>query len=331
MGPAHRITEAPDHVRLSVASAMFAQELVERCSSQQDGFLREEDFIRLSRLSNSSETFFKEMFDFLDTDKDDRVCGPDIQVALAHILKMRKEIRQTMRSRRVLLEITNSIINAVILVLATIVVLVYVFEIDLVQFAVPFTSLVLALSFAYQRLLQDLFDNLYTLYFVRPCNIGDFVEIDGNRYYIEEVGLLSTALISRVGDVVYMRNTLMREQPFHNLRRGRWVKIRLKMYILTTTTFDQLEDFKRRITFFCAQSQMFSKRIACFVEEDMNPGPCLLIIAKLKGYANWQQKRKWQTARTKLMLAASNLASEMGILDNRNTLRVEGKRKAAKI
>lgn len=69
----------------------------------------------------------------------------------------------------------------------------YVLEIDLQLYAIPFTTLVLAFSFAYQNLLQDIVDNLYTLFFVRPYNIGDLIELNGQRYYVEEVGLLSSA------------------------------------------------------------------------------------------------------------------------------------------
>jgi hypothetical protein len=92
-----RITTAPERVKLSSASSIFARRLVSLHSTEGDGYLRESEFAKLS----VSATLSKEMFHFLDTDKDGRVSVDDIQFGLRHVMKLRKEIRIAMQSKRV--------------------------------------------------------------------------------------------------------------------------------------------------------------------------------------------------------------------------------------
>lgn len=138
------------------------------------------------------------------------------------------------------------------------VVLVYIFELNLEAYAVPFATLILALSFAYQNMLSDIVDNVYTLFFIRPFNIGDLIEVDGERYYIEKVGLLSSECMHEDGYISYISNSFMRKQPLDNWNRGRWVLLKLTCLILPNTTIQQLDEFKQQFTYFCAHNPQVS-------------------------------------------------------------------------
>ena len=91
---------------------------------------------------------------------------------------------------------TDKILDLGILLVAVIIIIHSILQIDLSDYVVPIFSVILGLSFAYQELIADLFDNLYTIYFVRPCEIGDVVQVGDTQYFVEEVGLLSTLLIT---------------------------------------------------------------------------------------------------------------------------------------
>jgi len=295
-----------------VAAATFSQTLIEKCSLMQSGYLTKADFNKLGRLS--SPKYVNDIFSYLDEDGDGKIFAADINLALKNMFKVRKELRMAMRGRRVLLETTNTILNVILACAA---------ELQLSDFAVPLATLILAFSFAYQQLLADIVNNLYTIYFVRPYNIGDLIQIDGKGYYVEEVGMLSTACTSEDGYVAYISNTVMREQALLNMKRGKWVRLRLACYILPSTTMSQIDEFRKQLTFFCVQSKCFSSKVRCYTDDTMNPGPVLIIRAKLKGYANWHDKKTWQTCQTKIIIAISNIAKDLGILDTRNKLHVK--------
>lgn len=320
--PSHRITELPEHIPVSKAANNLGKELVSRFGGK-DGKICEADFLSMAK--SKSVSYFSEIFSYFDIQRRGSIDLECFNNAIGHMMDMRKNIQAKMKSRRLRLEVTDKTLDLIILLVALFVILIAILEVDLSPYLIPIFTVILGLSFAYQELLADLFDNLYSIYFVRPCEIGDVVQVGDTQYFVEEVGLLSTLLISLEGHPVYLRNTLMRQTPLRNLRRGQTVRILVQIPILSTTSLASIRDLRHQMQFFASRTQLLSKKVACFVEKEMRPCPILVVEGKVKGFANWHQWDKWLDVHNNFVLTVSNRCRELGIIDSRNRIKVKSR------
>merc|ERR1712137_1251911 len=115
---AHRTSEKPDHIATHVAASNFAQTLVERYG--RSGYLTKQDFCNISPKFRS---LLASIFEYLDTDRDGKVGLVDINMSLRDMFTVRQELRKKMRSKKVLVDITNTMLNTLLFITTIIVIL----------------------------------------------------------------------------------------------------------------------------------------------------------------------------------------------------------------
>lgn len=109
-------------------------------------------------------------------------------------------------------------------------------------------ALILSLSFAFSKLVSDTFQSLIFVFFIRPFDIGDIIEIDGKTYLVADLGLLYSTLLS---DSRYetFPNELLRNHSIKNLRKSTHVTATFP-YCFTYDDYSKLDKLKEMITTF---------------------------------------------------------------------------------
>ncbi len=76
----------------------------------------------------------------------------------------------------------------------------------------------IALGFALKDVMSDLLASL-SIYLDRPFEVGDFIEIDGVKGVVEQIGIKSTRMRTLPGDELIVSNRYLTEKKVHNYGR----------------------------------------------------------------------------------------------------------------
>lgn len=76
----------------------------------------------------------------------------------------------------------------------------------------------IAIALAAQNILGDLF-NYFVIFFDRPFEVGDNIQIDDKRGVVEQIGIKTTRIRSVTGEELIIANTNLTSSRIHNFRR----------------------------------------------------------------------------------------------------------------
>jgi len=76
----------------------------------------------------------------------------------------------------------------------------------------------IAIALAAQNILGDLF-NYFVIFFDRPFEVGDNIQVDDKRGVVEQIGIKTTRIRSLTGEELVMSNTSLTGSRIHNFRR----------------------------------------------------------------------------------------------------------------
>lgn len=253
-------------------------------------------------------------FQFFDMDGDGVVSPDDLKKSISSIFITRKDIMNQLKSRRMVLDVTNSLLVCFMGIVAIIAVLIN-FRVDIYAFLLPLGTIILALSFAYGSTLQELFNSLYMLYFVHPFNIGDKVSINGGPFMVvENVGVLTTYFLSADGYGVYVRNSLLTHSKISNWNKGDKVSLNLKFWIISSATMEQYEELNAKVSIVLQQLRVWKTSYQFYISDsDMYGNFCLTLSIQLKHSAKWQDTLKWRTEKTKVVFEVQRIINDMKI------------------
>jgi len=190
----------------------------------------------------------------------------------------------------------------------------------------------LALSFAYQETMQQLFDSLYMLFFVRPFNVTDRIIVTNNEtaysrsngqneweeLVVEEVGVMTTLFHNASnGSAVYLRNSTLVNSTLVNLSRGGRVQIVFDMGVKIETKEKTLGDLKHKVERLLFADPIFSPKIHLWIEkvEHGKYGGQTIRIS-VKSRQKWRPRaHDWKEFRSHLMAQVNEIMLEMDIAD----------------
>lgn len=156
-----------------------------------------------------------------------------IDFGLEEILEKRKEISKSV------LDLLGKFLKAVVWVSAIL------FLLQNLGFQI--TTLIaglgiggIAIAFALQTILQDLFA-CFSIYFDRPFEVGDFIEIGGKRGEVEKIGIKSTRIRSISGEEIIIPNKTLVENEIFNYRKMERRRIIFNFGVIYETENEKLK------------------------------------------------------------------------------------------
>jgi small-conductance mechanosensitive channel len=137
-----------------------------------------------------------------------------------------------------ILFVLKKIINALILLFAFLFIL-YVFEINLSGVVVGLGVGGIAIAFALQSVLSDLF-SAFSIYFDKPFEIGDFIVIGDNSGVVQKIGMKSTRVQLLQGEELVVANTVLTTTNVRNFKKMKKRRITFSFGVVYATPVEKL-------------------------------------------------------------------------------------------
>lgn len=98
----------------------------------------------------------------------------------------------------------------------------------------------IAIALAAQTILGDLF-SYFVIFFDRPFEIGDFIQVDDKSGTVEYVGVKTTRIRTTTGDMLVVSNSNLTNSRVHNFKRLQERRVVFKLGVIYQTTYEQLK------------------------------------------------------------------------------------------
>ena len=144
-----------------------------------------------------------------------------------------------------ILFVLKKIINAVVFLFAFLFIL-YVFEIDLSGVVVGLGVGGIAIAFALQNVLSDLF-SAFSIYFDKPFEIGDFIVIGDNSGVVKKIGMKSTRVQLLQGEELVVANSVLTTTNVRNFKKMRKRRITFSFGVTYATPVEKLRKIPKMV------------------------------------------------------------------------------------
>jgi len=242
--------------------------------------------------------------------------------AKVNLWKERKNIFNWMKSRRLMLDVSYKLLNFVFWLLVFFLFLsIFVEQYYSIQWntlLVSFGTILIALSFAYGKVLQNLFDSLYLIFLVKPFQVGDCIRVGdvADELIVESVGVMSTYFIKKsTGFGVYISNALLASSKLSNLNRGDVVAFIIPFQVAITTSQKQLDELHKKIKEFLeTQNDVYNSKMWIAIDSIERKQKFYHASLNMK-LQKWfkHQDVEWKVAQSNLILFLNQSLFELGI------------------
>eukprot|EP00884_Botryococcus_braunii_P005990 jgi/Botrbrau1/15392/Bobra.43_2s0020.1 len=159
----------------------------------------------------------------LDVDGDGKVSLSDIRDAVVSIYRERRNLAFTLKDTTSVVS-KLELIFAVVIHFFTIGVYLNLFNIDVSQVWITFSSLLLAFAFVFGNSLRNLYESVVFLFSVHPYDVGDCLFLNDLWHQVEEIHLQNTTFKRYDGVKIYYPTSKLVTEPIFNISRSanRW-------------------------------------------------------------------------------------------------------------
>ncbi len=105
----------------------------------------------------------------------------------------------------------------------------------------------LAISFAFQNILEDIFA-FFSIYFDKPFRIGDYVSFDWESWTIKNVGIKSTRIQTLTGDELVVPNKWLTWANVHNFGKLKERRVAFSFWVIYETPLKKLKKIKKLVS-----------------------------------------------------------------------------------
>ncbi|KAK9823582.1 hypothetical protein WJX72_003976 [[Myrmecia] bisecta] len=179
----------------------------------------------------------------LDVDGDGKISLPDIRDAVIQIYKERKNLAFTLKDTRTVVGKLEFITGIVVHILFIFFYLI-IFNVNLGQVWLTFSSIVLAFVFVFGNSIRIMYESVIFLFVVHPFDVGDVLLVNGDWCKVEEIALQNTILLRWDGVKIWQPNHILSNGAVMNVSRSanRWEGFKVAVDVRTTPdVFDQVE------------------------------------------------------------------------------------------
>ncbi|KRH92236.1 Small Conductance Mechanosensitive Ion Channel (MscS) Family, partial [Pseudoloma neurophilia] len=116
------------------------------------------------------------------------------------------------------------------------------------------SAIVLSISFAFSSVASSVFQSIIFVFFVRPFDVGDVIEIDNKIFIVADLGILySTFIIDSTYETI--PNDKIRDKPIKNLRKSEYVTVNFQ-YQCSEKDFEKINQLEEKISIFLQENNI---------------------------------------------------------------------------
>ncbi len=142
------------------------------------------------------------------------------------------------------------------------------FNINVTSLATGFGVAGIAVAFAFQSILKDLF-SYFTILLDHPVDVGDFINVDNKNGTVERVGIKTTRLRSLDGEEIIIPNASLAEYNIDNYGKANYKRVVMKIKVPLETKVSELKKMKLKLIEI-VESFPNNKLIRCYMKEISN-------------------------------------------------------------
>lgn len=247
-----------------------------------------------------------------DKDGNGDLTAEELELACVDIHRERKSITNSLRD----LDSAVGNLDRILMIIYYVVVLLVflaVLNVDLKTMLAAVGSSLLAISFVISTSAQEVLGSMIFLFFKHPFDVGDRVDIDGVKYTVKEMNLLSTVFRRTDGCEVQAPNALLNTKLIENIRRSNAMSERITIDVAFWTSFELIEKLRANLIRFLEHERRDfypQLEISIFDMEDLTK---LTLVMNVRHKSNWQNEALRATRRNKFMCALKNEVSILGL------------------
>ena len=249
----------------------------------------------------------KEAFKIFDKDRNGTITELELVQTIKFIMKERRAIFSSLHDLSKALGQLNFIMYGVSIVFTVLVSLI-IFGVELNAVVIPFTSMILAVSFGLSTVAQGTFECIFFIFSMHPYDSGDRVIIEGQNLKVIELQLLHTVFEATTGQRITAPNQILSKKFITNLRRSsnetEWIKISID-FKTKDETIKELE--KRMVLFTKHESKEFLPSCEILVNDVAASDYVLLQIAMRYRGNCYDERRRIQRKNKFLAALRTNL------------------------
>ena len=143
-----------------------------------------------------------------------------------------------------------------------------IFGVEFTDSIATYASTVAIFAVFGRNVFTQFFDAIYLIFVLCPFEVGDTVLIDGERFTVKKIHIMSTEMITAVSagnTVVTKSNSSLMGKDIHNLSRTTNPYHHITFYVSQSTTTQQLNELKTRIDGFMRTKMQNDIRDTWFV------------------------------------------------------------------
>lgn len=179
--------------------------------------------------------------------------------------------------------------------------------------AVSFGSVLLAMSFVFGNAARNMFEGVIFHFLQHPFDVGDRVIINAVGYKVLEMGLLTTTLMRGDNQTIYAPNSQLSTMFINNIRRSPPLEEGIEMDIAIATTREKIDALRARLQAFCVSSPHFlSNGMSLTISSIANAHQLRLMINICYAH-NWQETSYKVKARSEFMLTLKEALGDLKI------------------
>lgn len=137
-----------------------------------------------------------------------------IQEVVDYITEKTIQDKKRGKNDKAIIDLISKIIKAIIWIIAFLIII-QNFGYDITALAAGLGIGGIAIAFALQNVLSDIFASL-SIFFDKPFGVGDYISVDKDQGEVKKVGLKSTRIRTLEGDTLIIPNKELSEARIHN-------------------------------------------------------------------------------------------------------------------
>jgi len=220
--------------------------------------------------------------------------------------KERKSLARSMRDVDSAIGKLDDVLVVVVLIIAIFVMISFLNSNFATTLATAGTAL-LSLSFIFAVTCQEILASILFLFYKHPFDVGDRVDVNGEKFIVKELSLLFTIFKRLDGTIAQVNNAVLNSAWINNIRRSQTMSEVVQLSVDFGTSFSQIQKLRKEMqTFVRSNSRDYSSDLEVEIMDAKGLDKLLLQIA-IKHKGNWQNDALRAHRRNKVYLSRSGL------------------------
>ncbi|CAL5226110.1 g8927 [Coccomyxa viridis] len=191
----------------------------------------------------------REAFGVLDRDDSGQATLEEIQESVSEVFRERRNLAETLQDTRNIVGRLDWIF-CVILQIVNCFIILAIFDANVKQIWLTFSSAIILFSFVFASSIKNLFENVMFLLATHPYDVGDQIQLDtGDTLTVESMSIVTTHFIKSDNSRTYIPNIKLSQQSITNLTRSEKKNDSFRVFLDLNTpveTFTELQEMVQR-------------------------------------------------------------------------------------